>query len=377
LIRLSLAVSVILFIVGMSSAFAGDDDSAAVVKSDSVRQQYEQTRRDIDDLLSSQADIYDQLDKVERNLEESSRKQRWYRREIKRLDSDITGVKKDIGETERSRSFENSLYNQHVLALYMHSSTSQQPSGTVSPASFWGPSHKYLLQRLLQSDQEYLQTLYLQIDGYRELLGELTQKQEELESLHAAQRAEQQKYQKTLRRRERLLATTQSQQRSKVEQLASIEETSSLMGEIIAQSETGIADSVVSRERELVMRMKGRLFWPVHGRVITPFGLRRDSVTNLRSKCSGVMLASQPGTKVIAALTGEVIYIGWARGLENFVVVSNGGKIYSLYGNLDRIRVKEGDQVIRGESFAVAAGDQLHFEIREGKKAVNPLSWLK
>jgi septal ring factor EnvC (AmiA/AmiB activator) len=361
----------------MSSAFAGDDDSAAVVKSDSVRQQYEQTRRDIDDLLSSQADIYDQLDKVERNLEESSRKQRWYRREIKRLDSDITGVKKDIGETERSRSFENSLYNQHVLALYMHSSTSQQPSGTVSPASFWGPSHKYLLQRLLQSDQEYLQTLYLQIDGYRELLGELTQKQEELESLHAAQRAEQQKYQKTLRRRERLLATTQSQQRSKVEQLASIEETSSLMGEIIAQSETGIADSVVSRERELVMRMKGRLFWPVHGRVITPFGLRRDSVTNLRSKCSGVMLASQPGTKVIAALTGEVIYIGWARGLENFVVVSNGGKIYSLYGNLDRIRVKEGDQVIRGESFAVAAGDQLHFEIREGKKAVNPLSWLK
>jgi septal ring factor EnvC (AmiA/AmiB activator) len=80
---------------------------------------------------------------------------------------------------------------------------------------------------------------------------------------------------------------------------------------------------------------------------------------------------------VVAALTGEVLYIGWARGLEKFVVVDHGGSIYSLYGNLDELSVAEGDEVIRGEPFATTAGKSMHFEIRDGKQPVDPLPWLR
>lgn len=76
-------------------------------------------------------------------------------------------------------------------------------------------------------------------------------------------------------------------------------------------------------------------------------------------------------------MTGQVLYIGWARGLERFVVVDHGGSIYSLYGYLADIKVREGDPVIRGETFATTAGDRLHFEVRDGKLPVNPLDWLK
>jgi septal ring factor EnvC (AmiA/AmiB activator) len=134
---------------------------------------------------------------------------------------------------------------------------------------------------------------------------------------------------------------------------------------------------ILQRERELVMRMKGRLFWPVRGAVTDSFGVRLDPVTNLTSKCSGIKVKTQQGTKVIAAMTGEVIYIGSARGLENFLVVDHGGKFYSLYGNLREVEVAEGDQIIRGEPFAAVAGERLHFEIREGKTPIDPLRWLR
>jgi septal ring factor EnvC (AmiA/AmiB activator) len=71
------------------------------------------------------------------------------------------------------------------------------------------------------------------------------------------------------------------------------------------------------------------------------------------------------------------LYIGFARGLENFLVVDHGGSIYSLYGNLSDLKVTEGESVIRGEPFATTAGDRLHFEIRDGKTPVDPRPWLR
>jgi len=72
-----------------------------------------------------------------------------------------------------------------------------------------------------------------------------------------------------------------------------------------------------------------------------------------------------------------VLYIGWARGLERFVVVDHGGSIYTVYGNIDRLLINEGDQLVRGEQFAVTTGARLHFEVRDGKDAVDPLTWLR
>ena len=105
--------------------------------------------------------------------------------------------------------------------------------------------------------------------------------------------------------------------------------------------------------------------------------LQRRSDDRLWSKSNGIDIATRSGAKVVAAATGEVLYIGWARGLERFVVVDHGGSIYSLYGNLDQVTAVEGDQVIRGEQFATAIGSRLHFEIRDGKTAVDPADWLR
>lgn len=336
-----------------------------------------QTRQDIEALLSSQSDIYDQLALLEQEMEASSKAQQSYRRQIRRVNREIALTAERLRHVKRSISSEDSLYIDHLLTVARLGELRLQTKGIFDPTVTGDSRRNYLLYRVLQSDREYLESLYSQLDGYEELVSDLTTQQAKLERLHDVKREQERKYAVSLGQRERLLAALQSQQRAKLAQLADIEESADLVGDIMTELSEQGEMIYVEQERELALKMKGRLFHPVPGKVLCNFGVHRDSITNLTSKCSGIKLSAAPGAKVIAAMTGEVVYIGWARGLEKFLIADHGGKIYSLYGNLAEIDVKEGEQIIRGEPFALVNGDQLHFEVREGKTAVDPLSWLK
>jgi septal ring factor EnvC (AmiA/AmiB activator) len=340
-------------------------------------QALEDARSDIEALLTNQADLYDQLAEIESRLEESSQAQRRCRRQISRLNSEIGDLQSKLQAVRDSLLQKDSLFAAHLIRLYQELRLEQAPPPLLDPGSQQRFRRRLLLSRLVTADRQYLESLYLQESDYRDLLRSLVDKQGELEALRSSKRAEEREYQESLARREQLLAALKREQRRKMMQLRSLAQSPDIMGHIVTQLEAGEDSSLVVRERDLVSKMKGRLRWPVQGELLNRFGVSRDPITNLTSKCSGVKIAVAPGTKVVAALTGEVVYIGWARGLESFVVVDHGGRVYSLYGNLDQIEVEETDQVIRGEPFATAAGDQLHFEIRQGKQAVDPLGWLK
>jgi septal ring factor EnvC (AmiA/AmiB activator) len=212
------------------------------------------------------------------------------------------------------------------------------------------------------------------------LLANLKSRQQSLADVTAAKQAEETRAEEAIKQRDRLLAQVKGQQRQKMRQLEEMDRSSQTIGDIFEEIEAErrqTVDAIWKREHDFALRLKGRLYWPVRGNAVTGFGLQRESDTRLLTKSNGLDIAARVGGKVVAAATGEVLYIGWARGLERFVVVDHGGSIYSLYGNLDQVSVSEGDQVIRGEQFATAIGSRLHFEIRDGKTAVDPADWLR
>jgi murein DD-endopeptidase MepM/ murein hydrolase activator NlpD len=97
----------------------------------------------------------------------------------------------------------------------------------------------------------------------------------------------------------------------------------------------------------------------------------------------GLDLANRKGTPILAAADGVVIYTGKGfRGYGKLVVIEHNDEWATLYAHLDRIHVREGQKITRGDKLGAmgrtgrASGVHLHFEIRHHRQPVNPLALL-
>lgn len=122
------------------------------------------------------------------------------------------------------------------------------------------------------------------------------------------------------------------------------------------------------------VRNTGGITWqrPTAGNVITKFG-----GTN-----KGVDIAGNPGQPVVAAADGKVVYAGSGlRGYGNLVIIQHSPTFLSAYGHNQSLLVNEGQTVKRGQTIAKmgnsdASRTQLHFEVRQNGKPVNPANYV-
>jgi septal ring factor EnvC (AmiA/AmiB activator) len=126
--------------------------------------------------------------------------------------------------------------------------------------------------------------------------------------------------------------------------------------------------------------MRGKLPWPVSGRVSAGYQAPRESSGGIR--WNGVMIETERGAKVRAPFFGRVVYADWLQGLGLLMIVGHSGGYMTLYGHAEVLYKSVGDKVapgdvIAGLSDSEGAKPQLYFEIREGRKTVDPKLWLK
>lgn len=125
--------------------------------------------------------------------------------------------------------------------------------------------------------------------------------------------------------------------------------------------------------------LSGPFLWPVaSGNVVKRFGIGASGERN-----DGIKIAVPLGTPIRAAADGVVIYTTDSiAGLGGLVMVRHGNGWTSVYGHAGRIIVTRGQAVKRGQTIALS-GDtgfadrpELHFELRQGRTPVDPLSKL-
>jgi murein DD-endopeptidase MepM/ murein hydrolase activator NlpD len=117
-----------------------------------------------------------------------------------------------------------------------------------------------------------------------------------------------------------------------------------------------------------------RFLWPVRGRIISRFGPREGGLHN-----DGINIAAPKGNPILAADNGIVAYAGKElRGFGNLLLIKHAGGWTSAYAHANRLLVKRGDRVKRGQTIGTIGTSggvtrpQLHFELRRGSRAVDP-----
>ena len=118
-------------------------------------------------------------------------------------------------------------------------------------------------------------------------------------------------------------------------------------------------------------------------RFTSQFGYRRDPKTGGRRMHSGVDFAAGMGTPLYSTADGVVTHSGWQSGYGRLVKIQHEFGIETRYAHMSKLRVKVGQRVSRGQHIGDmgasgrVTGVHLHYEVRVGGKAVNPMIYIK
>lgn len=121
----------------------------------------------------------------------------------------------------------------------------------------------------------------------------------------------------------------------------------------------------------------GRFAWPLKGRIIRPFGPLPSGARN-----DGINIRAKLGSPVLAAADGVVAFAGPLAAFGQLVLLRHGGGWLTAYGHARTLLVARGQSVRRGQPIAevgatgTASEPQLHFEIRDGRRPINPIDRL-
>ncbi len=122
---------------------------------------------------------------------------------------------------------------------------------------------------------------------------------------------------------------------------------------------------------------KGKLPWPVEGKICRTFGISRS----VRSK--GIDIKTKPGAPVRAVWGGGVAFADWFRGYGKLLIIQHGRNDYTISAHLSELNKRKGERVEAGEIVGHAGatgsvdGCLVHFEIWHGGSPEDPLHWLR
>jgi murein DD-endopeptidase MepM/ murein hydrolase activator NlpD len=118
-------------------------------------------------------------------------------------------------------------------------------------------------------------------------------------------------------------------------------------------------------------------------RYTSGFGGRNDPFGRGFRRHEGQDMAGAYGAPILATADGVVIHAGWESGYGRLVKIRHEFGIETRYGHLSQIRVNVGDRVSRGDRIGDmgnsgrSTGTHLHYEIRIGGEAINPMTFIK
>ena len=129
---------------------------------------------------------------------------------------------------------------------------------------------------------------------------------------------------------------------------------------------------------EQTLNKNSKFIWPVKGKLISKYGKSSDGFFN-----DGININSKLNQEVSASNEGVIIYSGnEIPGYGNLVLIKHSQNWITAYAHLGKVSVEKGDKVKKGQIIGLVGKTgnvrkpQLHFEIRKGKEAVNPLNYL-
>ncbi|MGD8350099.1 MAG: peptidoglycan DD-metalloendopeptidase family protein, partial [Gammaproteobacteria bacterium] len=346
-----------------------------------ILQQIDELKQAIDVKEDSKSRYIKQLKSIEQQIGRVTGKIRSINRQIGERKTELAALRDTREQHQRQLSRENDYLAEQVYAAF----TLGKQEKVKLLFSQQDPER---LQRNLVYYQYFsnarvalIGDVQRNIDKIVETETRIRQANRELEASQTALKKQKQQLDSDRGKRESIIASLDKQLKQQGGSLSRLEEEAEQLQKLI-DSIGDLFDEAPENEisRTAFADLKGRLAWPVEGKVRRLFGHNKP-YSDLRWQ--GVVIEAPSGRQVRAVSHGRVAFADWLRGLGNLIIIDHGNSYLSLYGHNEALYKTAGEWVEAGEVIAStgSSGGQkksgLYFEIRKKGKPQNPSRWCK
>ncbi|MDR0617774.1 MAG: peptidoglycan DD-metalloendopeptidase family protein [Endomicrobium sp.] len=189
------------------------------------------------------------------------------------------------------------------------------------------------------------------------------------------------KHRSMIEKKSELLNTTSGKLIAAEQEIKALNDSAKTMQDLINKIMSSTKQESISPvEKSFQEKRKKFLPWPVNGKVVVGFGKSKHPYLDTYVISNGIKIKSVDFNKVKSVASGRVVFIGVFHSYGKVVIIDHKGSVFSIYGLLDNIYVKENQKISKGEVLASVGrrnDNVLYFEIRKNNVPENPILWLR
>jgi len=362
-----------------AKVIAADDLAGSQQELGAVRQQIETTLRDLRSKQAQAGDLSSDLEKLEDALNRLRALIRRSDRELARLDRQLADTQSSYEQLLRQQDETELQLKTRLVALYKVGQNGVARSLFSTAGTPLELAEKYaFLSRIARHDRSLMAEYRRQGVVAAEKLAELQFLREQQTAQREQQRAERAALDAAGAAKKDVLAKVRAEEQRLAKELSDLRAKAARLAELVKRLESAKTPSYTGKAGSFSAQ-KGRLPWPVSGRVRLGFGPNRHPELGTKIESNGLEIEAVPQSEVKALWSGRVLYAGPLKGFGNLIVIDHGEKYYSLYGHVANFTRKVGDDVKPQELIAFSGHDgrdAVYFELRHRGAPVDPAGWL-
>jgi len=379
------AAGMALILLGSAAPLAPQD--AAPGDAEAEQERLQGVRNEIERLQASLATARREESGLLGDLQRLDMGLELQRRQLQVLEAEIAGCRDEIARTDmrvedlRGRVETNRrLLSGRLRALYVSGPAAFERVALTARSPGEVVEAYRIASRLSEADGKRIEAFQSDLSALRAALQVLQNRQLTLDSLRTREVARRRELEGTRSSRARLLGDVRRQAQEREKALKEMGETERDLQRLIRALSAGAA--VPPEWKVGFDRFRGLLPWPVPGKVLVPFGVRKSAKFDTRVPHPGVDLSIAVGEPIRAVFDGVAAFSDWFKGYGNLVVLDHGAGFMTVYAHASERLVAQGDRVRGGEIIARGGetgsleGPKLYFEVWRDGKPEDPLPWL-
>ncbi|MCG6553374.1 MAG: peptidoglycan DD-metalloendopeptidase family protein [Candidatus Magnetominusculus sp. LBB02] len=325
--------------------------------------------------------VLEELEKADNDLKQITRQIEKEKSQVSELEGNIKAVRQDIEKTERQIAAMRVSLKKRLQLIQRYGYDVDKVVVLLNIDSF------YEMLRTTRYLSRMSGSEYKQMAVYQEQSNKLVEKEKNLQALAEQLNVKADKLKgseaalaQRRKEREELLRAVRKEKALYSSMLKELEATSNRFNGFLEKEKK--ESDLISSGKEF-QNLKGRLAWPINGRIAIPYGSHNDPQFKTPVYRNGIYISSEQDTAVKAVFDGKVVFADMFKGLGQVVILSHGMGYHTVYANLSGIFTKVGD-VVKSKSTIGNAGTSsllnavgIYFEIRYKGKPINPIQWLK
>lgn len=363
-----------------AAAVAADELDASRQRLGQIEQQIEQALKGLRGKQSESGTLAQDLERLDAETRRIERLAKSSTQQLDELNARLEKQRQALRELLAQRNQTEQQVRHRLVVLYKTGEVGLVKallSNVESPREI---AEKYVfLARMVRHDRDLLDVYRQQTVEHQAAVSELERLREQQAAAVESQRREQGALQKARSNKKVLLGKVRQDAELLEGMLQELRAKAARLNELVKKLETEPSQSYTGDLNGLVPH-KGRLAWPVAGKLRVGFGTSRHGDLGTLIESHGFDIEAEVGSPVRVAAPGRVVFANSLRGYGNLLIVDHGSKYYTLYAHLARFTKQVGDPAA-GEEVLGYSGhegrDAVYFEIRQGGKPLNPAEWLK